>query len=92
MFEVKHPAGQNLKTIWQQLEVQLAVSGVPGISLDGVPETIAVDGGGMHSLPVRVRADRENAYGIMEILFTVTALDDEGTAVSEDSRFLGPTP
>jgi acyl-CoA thioesterase FadM len=44
------------------------------------------------SLPVRVRAHRNDAYGIMNVTFAVTATDDESVAVIEDSRFLGPTP
>jgi len=70
----------------------LEVSGVDGIALDGVGETITVEGGGVLSLPVRARAPREESYGIMNIQFIVTAVDDEGVTVAEDSRFLGPTP
>ena len=72
----------------------VGVSGVEGISLDGVGEgdIVHVDGGGVLSLPVRVRAHRDDAYGIMTIKFSVTATDDEGVSIQEDSRFLGPTP
>ncbi len=70
----------------------LDVSGAEGIALDGVGETIDVDGGGVLNLPVRVRAHRDNAYGIMTIEFSVTAVDDASVSVVEDSRFLGPTP
>ena len=70
----------------------LEVAGVDGIALDGVGETITVEGGGVLSLPVRARAPREDSYGIMNIQFIVTAVDDEGVTVAEDSRFLGPTP
>jgi polyferredoxin len=70
----------------------LSVTGVEGISLDGVSETVTVDGGGVLSLPVRARAHRDDAYGIMTIQFTVKAIDDEDVTVAEDSRFLGPTP
>jgi polyferredoxin len=71
---------------------RLTVEGVPGIELDGVSEIIAVDGGGVLSLPVRVRAPAGNAYGIMDISFGVTAVDDPSAMMTEDSRFLGPTP
>ena len=71
---------------------ELDVSGVDGIALDGVGETITVEGGGVLSLPVRARAPRKDSYGIMNIQFIVTAIDDEGVTVAEDSRFLGPTP
>ncbi|MGI9225618.1 MAG: cytochrome c oxidase accessory protein CcoG [Woeseiaceae bacterium] len=70
----------------------LAIEGVPGITLDGVPEVIVVAGGGVLSLPVRARAHRDNAYGIMEITFSVADVDDASLAMSETSRFLGPTP
>ena len=71
---------------------RLSVAGVPGLLLDGVPDEILVAGGGVMSLPVRVRTQRDNAYGIMNITFTVTATDDESVVMIEDSRFLGPTP
>jgi len=44
------------------------------------------------SLPVRARTHRDSAYGIMHITFTVVAADDNSVTVTEDSRFLGPTP
>jgi cytochrome c oxidase accessory protein FixG len=72
----------------------VGVSGVDGISLDGVGDgnIVNVDGGGVLSLPVRARVHRDNAYGIMVIQFSVTATDDESVSIQEDSRFLGPTP
>ena len=71
---------------------RLAVDGVTGLTLDGVDDEITVDGGDILSLPVRARTQRDNAYGIMNITFSVTALDDESIVMIEDSRFLGPTP
>jgi len=71
---------------------RLSVAGVPGLSLDGVADEIVVAGGGVLSLPVRARTQRDNAYGIMNITFAVTAIDDESIVMIEDSRFLGPTP
>ncbi len=73
-------------------EFELSVSGPDGIALDGVPEPLVVAGGEVLSLPVRVRAQRDTVYGIMNIVFTINAVDDPGVAVREDSRFLGPTP
>jgi cytochrome c oxidase accessory protein FixG len=70
----------------------LEVDGVPGLSLDGVGRTIEVEGGGVLSLPLRARTGRDSAYGINNITFTVTATDDKSVMVTEDSRFLGPTP
>jgi cytochrome c oxidase accessory protein FixG len=84
-----------LKVINQRNEARsfrLSVTGIPGLSLDGVSDDILVDGGSVLSLPVRVRTHRDNAYGIMNITFTVTASDDENIVMIEDSRFLGPTP
>ena len=62
------------------------------IYLDGVPEPLIVPGSDVLSLPVRARIQRAESYGIMNIEFSVTASDDPGITVSEDSRFLGPTP
>ncbi|NIV17885.1 MAG: cytochrome c oxidase accessory protein CcoG [Woeseiaceae bacterium] len=70
----------------------LTVEGVPGLALDGVDATVGVEGGGVLSLPVRARTQRDNAFGINNITFRVTATDDESVMVAEDSRFLGPTP
>ena len=75
-----------------QRDFRLSVDGVPGLILDGVGEQITVAGGDVLSLPVRARAERDNAYGIMHITFSVSAVDDESDSVTEDSRFLGPTP
>jgi cytochrome c oxidase accessory protein FixG len=71
---------------------RLEISGVEGISLDGVPELIEVAAGDVLSLPVRARAHRDNAYGVMNIEFTLKAADDADVVIVEDSRFLGPTP
>jgi len=75
-----------------QRNFRLSVAGVTGLTLDGVGEEVTVDGGGLLSLPLRARTHRDNAYGIMEITFSATASDDESVSVTEDSRFLGPTP
>ena len=83
-----------LKVINQSNEPRqfaLSVAGVDGITLDGVSDAVTVDGGGVLSVPVRARAHRDNAYGIMTIQFTVKAIDDEDVMVAEDGRFLGPT-
>jgi cytochrome c oxidase accessory protein FixG len=74
-----------------QRSFNLSVDGLPGLHLDGVRQPVTVDGGGILSLPVRARAHRDDAYGIMSITFAVTATDDERVTVIEDSRFLGPT-
>jgi len=71
---------------------RLSVAGVEGLALDGIDDEVTVAGGGVLSLPLRARAHRDNTYGIMEIEFTATASDDPSVSVTEDSRFLGPTP
>ena len=73
-------------------EFKLTVEGVEGIHLDGVGDAILVDGGGVLSVPVRARAHRDKAFGVMKIDFIAEALDDTGDKRVEDSRFLGPTP
>ena len=84
-----------LKIVNQNNELRtfrLTVDGVPGVVLEDVGETVTVDGGGVLSLPVRARAPEGSAYGIMDISFIVTDVDDPGVTRIEDSRFLGPTP
>jgi len=75
-----------------QRSFRLSVDGVPGLTLDGVADQIVVAGGDVLSLPIRARTARDNAYGIMNITFSVAAVDDESASVTEDSRFLAPTP
>jgi cytochrome c oxidase accessory protein FixG len=70
----------------------LTVDGVAGISLDGVDDDITIGGGEVLTLPVRVRAARDSAYGIATIRFVVTATDDASVTAVQDSRFIGPTP
>ena len=68
----------------------VTVSGLENVVLDGVDGEVRVDGGGVLSLPVRVRARRDNAYGVNEILFSIAATDDSTVVMAEDSRFIGP--
>ena len=83
-----------LKVINQRRGTQLcsSVSGVDGIRSMASATTVNVDGGGVLSLPVRARAHRDNAYGIMTIQFHCDGNRRRGMSVTEDSRFLGPTP
>ena len=73
-------------------QFRLEAVGVDGLQLDGVDEIVTVAGGGVLNLPLRARAHRDDAYGIMPIDFIATAIDDESDTVTEDSRFLAPTP
>jgi cytochrome c oxidase accessory protein FixG len=70
----------------------LTVTGVDGITLDGVEDAVLVDGGGVSSMPVRARAHRDDAHGVNNIEFRIEAVDDASVVMREDSRFLGPTP
>ena len=72
-------------------EFSLSVGGVEGIVLDGVDGSVRVAGGGILSLPVRVRANRDDVQGVNTILFNIEALDDASVAIEEDSRFIAPT-
>jgi cytochrome c oxidase accessory protein FixG len=84
-----------LKIINQSNDVRdfsLQVSGMQNLQLDGVTDRVRVEGGGVLSLPVRVRAQREEARGVNTIVFSIVALDDASVAIDEDSRFIGPTP
>ncbi len=69
----------------------LSVDGVEGIALDGVDDEITIGGGDILTLPVRVRAARDIAYGIATIEFVVTATDDASVTAAQVSRFIGPT-
>ena len=75
-----------------QRRFELSVDGIDGIHLDGVETYVTVEGGGVLSLPVRVRAPRTAASGVRPIDFHVVALDDTADRKTEDSRFVGPTP
>ncbi|MEO1204589.1 MAG: FixG Ig-like domain-containing protein, partial [Pseudomonadota bacterium] len=70
---------------------RLSVDGPDGIVLDGAPDTITVEGGGVYSLPVRVRSSKDRTPGVNTIDFTVVDLDSEESRV-EDSRLIGPLP
>ncbi len=72
-------------------EYTLTVEGIPGIFMDGAPEVVSVDGGGVLNLPVSVRAPRAEADGVRDISFTVVDVADQ-SAIVEDSRFVGPLP
>ncbi|MGB5331700.1 MAG: cytochrome c oxidase accessory protein CcoG, partial [Woeseiaceae bacterium] len=83
-----------LKIVNQRQEARsfgLQISGIEGVRIDGAPDDIRVDGGGVLSLPVRVRAERDKASGVNEIIFAITAKDDSSIVMEEDSRFIGPT-
>jgi cytochrome c oxidase accessory protein FixG len=75
----------------EEREFSLSVSGLDGIVLDGAGDSVRVEGGGVLSLPVRVRANRDDVQGVNTIFFNIEALDDASVAIEEDSRFISPT-
>ena len=72
-------------------DFRLTVDGPVGIILDGAPEIVSVEGGGVLSLPVRVRSSAADAPGINTIEFTVVDIESDDLIV-EDSRLIGPLP
>jgi hypothetical protein len=66
--------------------------GLAGVRFEVLVGGRPVDGGAVLSVPVSARAPAGNAYGIMDISFSVTDVDDPSVSMIEDSRFLGPTP
>ena len=74
----------------QAREFTLTVEGLPGLILDGVPEIIEVDGGGVKSLPVRARLPKDAISGSREIAFKATAIDNADVNRVSESRFFGP--
>lgn len=69
----------------------LAVSGLPGLRLVGDP-AIALEAGGVGSLPVTVAAPPGSAAGGRDIQFNITAVEDPAIHVDVPSRFIGPVP
>ena len=71
-------------------EFVLSVGGLPGLELDGVPENIPIEGGGIVSLPVRVRVKGGEIRGSRAIAFTATPSDNADDLRVTESRFVGP--
>jgi len=71
---------------------QLAVSGMPELTLDLGVDEICVPAGSVVDLPVRVRTDPVNIHKASNsIEFTLTATDNPDISATETGRFLGPT-
>jgi polyferredoxin len=71
----------------------LQAEGLPSLELVGKTKTIAVQAGSVVDLPVRLRAEESDLKSrSSEVRFTLTAVDDARLSVTEDTRFLGPTP
>ena len=71
-------------------EFALSVGGLPGLELDGVPRSIPIEGGGIVSLPVRVRVKGGGIRGSRAIAFTATPSDNADHLRVTESRFVGP--
>ena len=71
-------------------EFVLTAEGLTGLELDGVPELILVEGGGVKSLPIRARVPRSEIRGSREIAFTATPTDNPAHSRVSESRFVGP--
>ena len=71
-------------------EFVLSVGGLPGLELDGVPQSIPIEGGGIVSLPVRVRVRSGEIRGSRAIAFTATPSDNADDLRVTESRFVGP--
>jgi cytochrome c oxidase accessory protein FixG len=71
-------------------EFVLTADGLPGLVLDGVPDSIAVGGGEVKSLPIRARVPKDQVRGSREITFTATPNDNAEHSRIAESRFVGP--
>ncbi|PLK48407.1 cytochrome c oxidase accessory protein CcoG [Uliginosibacterium sp. TH139] len=69
--------------------VQLAVSGLPGVSLDGVDAAIVIPPARNQSLPVRVRVPMDELEkGSHRIWFELRAVDDPSLLIREKAVFI----
>ena len=69
----------------------LAVSGVPGATLEIDKRQPTVEAGGVLSVPARIRVDEDRLEGrSSELLLTVTSVDDPTLTKTTSVRFLGP--
>jgi len=68
----------------------LTADGLPGLVLDGVPDSIPVGGGEVKSLPIRARVPKDQVRGSREITFTATPNDNAAHSRIAESRFVGP--
>ena len=68
----------------------LSVSGIEGIVLESESE-ISVGAESVFTLPISVTAPHEHAVGGQRIEFRLQSTDGSDIAITEDSRFRGPT-
>jgi len=74
-------------------DYNLRAEGLPDLvlALDQTP--VEVDAGKVIDLPVRLRVPEDNIYASsMDVIFTLSATDNDKIAISKKARFLGPRP
>lgn len=71
---------------------RLTVSGMRGLELIAPAGEIALPSGSVNSIAARLEAPRALAGGVHRIVLTLAAVDGSGSAVHENTRFIGPTP
>jgi cytochrome c oxidase accessory protein FixG len=71
---------------------RLTVSGMRGLELVAPAGEIALPSGSVNSIAARLEAPRALAGGVHRIVLTLAAVDGSGSAVHENTRFIGPTP
>lgn len=74
-------------------EYELGVEGIPGLRLETDHIPIAVDGGRVADVVVRLRADEADLHArSTDIVFTLQAVDNRKLLIREQAKFLGPSP
>jgi len=71
---------------------RLTVSGMRGLELIAPAGEIALPSGSVNSIAARLEAPRALAGGVHRIILTLAAVDGSGSAVRENTRFIGPMP
>jgi len=69
----------------------LSVDGIPNLEFILDTARIAVDGGSVKNVPVRLRASEDDLAGrSTPVQFSISATDDSTLHITEDAKFLGP--
>ena len=70
---------------------EIRVGGLDNMILESDENPVLVKSGSVYNLPVRLRTREENLKARSnDIIFTITAIDDEKIMTTEHARFLGP--
>ena len=71
----------------------ITAAGIPGLSLLGAEAPVVVGGGAVQEVPMVLRASESSLDArSTTVRFTLRALDDDAISITEDAKFLGPTP